>query len=175
MTRLFHLYDVNNDGYLSREDYEEVVNNLAKSHGLSSDSSAYKNIYANYMAVWDLLRRYTDNNRDSVVSLDEYLARYDVLLRQNEVFDSIILTNAELIIEVTDTDGDGKVSEEEFVVSLMCHNVSEEDARAAFRHLDVRRYGFLTRSEWLRHIEEFYKSEDPNALGNWLIGPLPEQ
>lgn len=54
-----------------------------------------------------------------MVSLDEYLARYDVLLQQSEVFDSIILTNAELVIEVTDTDGDGKVSKEEFVVSLI--------------------------------------------------------
>jgi hypothetical protein len=32
--------------------------------------------------------------------------------------------------------------------------------------------GKVTRDELLKNVEEFFYGEDPNAPGNWLVGPL---
>jgi hypothetical protein len=73
---------------------------------------------------------------------------------------------------LSDQDGDGRLSQQEYVANLRSFNVNEAAANEAFRRLDQDGDGYLTQAELSRCVEEFFYSEDPEAPGNWLVGPI---
>jgi Ca2+-binding EF-hand superfamily protein len=82
---------------------------------------------------------------------------------------------AEAAVALADRDGDGKVSEAEAIKSQMAWAggaLTEEQARASFKMTDSDGDGFATAEDMRRMVEQYYTSEDPQAPGNWLLGPL---
>jgi uncharacterized protein (DUF2141 family) len=73
---------------------------------------------------------------------------------------------------LTDRDGDGKISRAEFAANLQAYGVAAPAAAEAFSHLDRDGDGFIDTDELLQNVEEFFYGDDPNAPGNWLVGPL---
>ncbi|MGI5488105.1 hypothetical protein [Microtetraspora malaysiensis] len=51
--------------------------------------------------------------------------------------------------------------------------MSEANGRSAFERLDLDGNGSPSRQELHRANEQFFRSPDAQALGNWLFGPLP--
>lgn len=75
------------------------------------------------------------------------------------------------VIGLWDRDGDQRLSADEFVKLEWCYGATEETARVIFQHLDRDEDGYLTIEECRQDAEEFYRSDDPAAPGNWLFGP----
>lgn len=171
LTVQFNNRDTNNSGMLEKSDYENMAKNIGKLHDLPLDSPEYKSIYAGQMAVWDSIQNLADKDRDGKVSLDEYLEGYDGLLSDEKKFFPFLAGQVKSILTLTDTDGDGKISEEEWVALGGCYNIAEDAARESFGHLDRDGSGYLNVEELKKNFEEFFLSDDPDAPGNWLIGP----
>lgn len=55
---------------------------------------------------------------------------------------------------------------------MTAFHATDAEAAAAFRQLDRNRDGYLTTDELIKNAEEFFFSEDPEAPGNWLVGPF---
>jgi hypothetical protein len=70
-----------------------------------------------------------------------------------------------------DRDHDGRLSIVEYVALNGCYGISEEAAHEAFRHLDPAGTGLLNTEEVTKRVREFFLSDDPEAPGNWIIGP----
>jgi Ca2+-binding EF-hand superfamily protein len=105
------------------------------------------------------------------VSLEEHLEAHEALLSDKELFNQIVMRDSEGLLGLWDQDGDGKLSSQEYVKALWCCGVGEEAAREAFQHLDRDGSGYLTIEKILKALKEFYRSDDPEAPGNWLMGP----
>ena len=172
LTHLFNLYDVDKDGHVDKADYVQVVENLARLRNYTVGTPAYDSLLALYMSIWARLQQSTDANRDQRVTLNEFLTRYDVLLRQQEVAESVVIMMADMVTQMTDTDGDGRIAKAEFVAFLVAHNVDEEDAQSAFQYLDRTGDSLVTRDELLMNVQDFLCSDMPDAPGNWLFGPF---
>jgi hypothetical protein len=106
------------------------------------------------------------------VTQEEYVAAFDQLLSVKDNYHAIVSTWTNSLIELSDRDGDERLSQQEYVANLRSFNVSEAAANEAFRKLDWDGDGYLNRDEVLRNVEEFFYSEDPESPGNWLVGPL---
>jgi hypothetical protein len=52
--------------------------------------------------------------------------------------------------------------------------IDEEHAEVGFEKLDVDGSGYLSKGEVKDAVSQFYFSSDPDARGNWLMGPLDE-
>ena len=61
------------------------------------------------------------------------------------------------------------MNEKEFIAIHTAYNTKEEDAREAFGHLDRNGDQFLSHSEITQAIEEYFVSDDPEAIGNWFL------
>ena len=70
-----------------------------------------------------------------------------------------------------DQNGDGKLSVQEYAKLGWCYGITEEAMREAFQHLDRNGDGYLTIEELTKAVDEFYRSDDPDAPGNWTFGP----
>jgi len=172
LTVLFHHHDMDNDGYLARDDYEEYARRLCEALDLAPGSPEYDAVHTQTLAAWDtdVLKAF-DKDGDNRVSLEEHLASYDVSINDPVLHNQLQTEYANSLLKLWDRDGDGRLSGAEYAALLGCYGVPEEAAREAFGHLDRDGDGYLSTEECLEAIEEFYLSDDPDAPGNWMVGP----
>lgn len=171
LTRLFALYDVDRNGVIERNDYEMVAHSTAHALGYDPGSPEYAALCTEYMASWDNLQQLSDSNNDNRLTQAEFLTGYDNLMAQQERFTAVILGLAKNTLLLQDQDKDGKVSQQEHRDFLVAFNTTEAEATDTFRRLDRDGDGYLTTEEMVLNTEEFFLSSDPQAPGNWLVGP----
>lgn len=172
LTVLFHHHDMDNDGYLARDDYAEYARRVCEALGFAPGSAEYDAVHTQTLAAWDtdVLRAF-DRDGDNRVSLEEHLEAYDVSINDPVLHNQLLTEYANSLLKLWDRDGDGRLSSADYMALLGCYGVPEEAAREAFEHLDSDGDGYLSTEECLQAIEEFHFSDDPDAPGNWLLGP----
>lgn len=171
LTRLFMLYDVDRSGFIERSDYGMVAQMTALAMGHQPASPEYQALYYEYLVGWDNIRAAADSNADDRLTLTEFLLGYDNLMAQRERFDLIIMELVKTIFRLWDRDKDGKVSQEEHAAYWAVFNTTAEEAGDSFRRFDRDGNGYLLTDEMLVNAQEFFFSDDPEAPGNWILGP----
>jgi Ca2+-binding EF-hand superfamily protein len=172
LNALFNLYDVDKNGFVEQADFEQIVHNLATTLGFQPGSPAYTRLHAGHMAIWNNVQQLSGAPGHQRVTLEEFLAGHDRLLSAKDRYLATIGHFGDSVIELSDQDGDGRLSQQEYVANLRSFNVDEAAANEAFRRLDRDGDGYLTHDEISRRVEEFFYSDDPQAPGNWLMGPF---
>jgi len=171
LTRLFSLYDVNGNGVIERGDYELVAHHTAIGLSHQPGSAEYAQLHTEYMASWNNLQQLADSDNDDQLTLAEFLSGYAALMADQERFGTVIMGLVKTTLRLQDTNQDGKVSAEEHRSYMAAFNAAPTDIAEMFRRLDRDGDGFLTTEEMALNTEEFFLSDDPEAPGNWLVGP----
>jgi Ca2+-binding EF-hand superfamily protein len=167
----FRICDTDGNGVLERSDYEQMTSRLITANGLQAGSPVADRIRAAYMEAWSKTEKLADADHDGKVTLEEFLGAMEGKLADKTVYKHLVDDQTATIVELTDHDRDGRIVEADFVANLRAYGQTEEAARAAFRKLDRDGDGFLTKEELIASVQEFLFSEDPEARGNWLLGP----
>jgi Ca2+-binding EF-hand superfamily protein len=174
LSRRFRTYDNDANGYIERGDFEQAAARMSEAFGHGPDSPARRRLHDLCLQLWRHLASVADINADGRISEAEYKAAFAKgLLETPETFEAGYVPFLNAIMEIVDTNGDGKFDVDEYVRwtgSLM--NLPEADAREGFRRLDRDADGFITTHEQLEAIREYYFNDDPQSAGSWLLGPL---
>src|SRR5262249_40174854 len=103
---------------------------------------------------------------------EELLRAAEVFLSDRESVRGYVRGDVQLLFDALDTDGDGRVTLDEYRRYLEVCGVKGSSAEAFFAHADLDENGRLTRREMADAVEEFLLGEDASAAGNYLFGPL---
>jgi hypothetical protein len=169
LAALFGHHDQDRDGFLTKADYEGFAQRICELWDRLPGTAEYETAYAQNMAVWDYVQQVADMNHDGRISLDEFLASYDNTLSDEKLFDQMVVEYGTTLFNLSDRDGDGRISGAEMVGLLKCYGLPQESAQEAFRALDVDESGSLSVEQLMKRAREYY-SDDPSAAGNWLFG-----
>lgn len=174
----FDLIDEDDDGVIDVEDFEGRADRLLQKRALT-DENARQTLRRQMTKWWNDLCTAIDKNEDDRVSRNEWISFWEAIQtaveqsknQNNPVLESL-KHSAEVTFDAIDTTGNGRVSEEEYAewLAVWGANGSSE----AFQRLDRNDDGYLTQDNLLKATLEFYLSNDSEAPGNALYGPLPE-
>jgi Ca2+-binding EF-hand superfamily protein len=174
LARRFRTYDLDGDGYIEREDFELAAKRTGAEFGLSPDAPARQRLTHLLLELWQHLAAVADADADGGIGEAEYKAAFAAgMLETPDSFDQGYLPFLEALMDVVDTDGDGKLTADDHIRwSRALMKAPEDVARETHRRADTDGDGYITTRELLELIREFYFDEDPNSAGSWALGPL---
>ena len=171
LTKLFRLYDANNDGVLVQQDFTTLAVRLANLRQNLRASSQYPQILAHLQQDWVCLCEAADRNRDARITLEEWLSYYDRVLNDIKQYASRVVALLTLLFDAFDQDDDGQISEQEWINLLSLFNVLPIYASSIFLNLDIDQDGALNQDELLNLIHDFFYIDEPSAPANFMFGP----
>lgn len=171
-THYFHLIDEDGNGIVEVSDFALRAQRLAATHNVTADGRREK-LRDQVMTWWDHICTISDFDGDARVTLPEWKAYWRSIQRGVERGDNTLQTlnrAARNTLHAVDRDGNERVTPQEYAAWLKAWGA--DGYEVAFRHLDRGGKGFLTEEDLVVAIHEFYLSDEPDAPGNALYGPL---
>lgn len=172
LTRYFRVYDVDDDGVIGPTDFERVVENLRVLHGLDPDSSGHRGLRSGYTRRWEAVCASADADEDGTVDLTEWLIYWDGVLEDADRFADEVSTLAERLFDFFDLDEDDRLGPDEFCDFFAAYGLGATIARQIFVDLDLDGDGAISRREMVLMAQQFFRSDDPEAPGSRLFGPV---
>ena len=175
LTKLFAMYDAQNHGVLQFSDFERIVHKLADLRGWKIGEERYDKLKNKYAYRWITMqaeiKKKIHKNMDYKIDIDEWL-KYHELAFQDESYRREVTIFAELIFDIIDLDRSGKLDQLEWMTLYQVFNIPVVYANESFEKMDYNHDGLLSKEEFLPLIEDFYCSDDSNATGNEIFGPI---
>ena len=172
LDRRFTLLDVNGDGTIQQDDYEELAQRLISGANLRPADPKAAAVASSLLDIWQALGAKVDTDRDGKITQDEWRRSVEGSLIERDGFDRVIGPAAAAVLAAYDADGNGAVSADEFRTFLTAMRVEPASADESFRRLNSSGSGMLSVDEITVALRDFYTSADPEAPGNWLYGPV---
>lgn len=172
LTRYFQVYDIDDDGRIDAADFERIVENVRILHGEDGRSGEPDPLRDAYMKLWDGLSSAADGDGDGGVSLDEWLAYWQITLGDDQRYREEVLELTDRLFTIFDLDEDGTIGAAEFIDFYGIFGLPVDLAETVFVELDTDGDGIISREELIDASGDFLRSDDPNAPGNLLFGPI---
>lgn len=172
IARLFAMYDANKDGVIQKQDLHRVFLGLMNARGLTPDSPEFGSFETRWMSRWTKMREAADVNRDNLVTLNEYFDYFDRSLNAEGGYETQVRSIGDLAFMVSDRDGDGVITLDEFRGFYRAIGLDGSFADDLYRRLQLTPDSRMSKDANLELIRQFFTSEDPQAAGNWFMGPF---
>ncbi|MBY6307380.1 EF-hand domain-containing protein [Streptomyces clavuligerus] len=171
--KLFDWFDQSHDGLLTRADFRAMSGlfSALAPEGDQENVSAFEEAFDKW---WQLLVAHTGVQEDGEVTRQEFFGVMETGVTSPEPFEDTVMAIVNALMRTLDTNGDGVLSQDEYVRMYDALGIPPEHSGAAFRLLDRDGDGSISHEEFRLAIHEFYLSTDENAPGNWLIGPFDQ-
>jgi Ca2+-binding EF-hand superfamily protein len=172
--RMFQIYDADDDGIITLEDYLRWVNDVARRRGWDEDAPDYRRLRSNAISRWTALQKHADDDTNERVTLAEYLFWTQRRLEEAEAsgdFDAYQQWATDLF-HFFDRENDGRVSLEEYRAVVEEYDTDSDSAEEKFRQLDADGDGYIMRDEMTQLLVDFWTSDDPDAAATYALGAL---
>ncbi|MFE2287619.1 EF-hand domain-containing protein [Streptomyces sp. NPDC059443] len=175
LDRAFAHMDVNGDQVIDEHDIIGLGSRLLSALGEPATSPKATQVMGGLVDFWQELFTELDVDRDGKVTPQEYKQGMTRLYQGGgAAYDRSFRPMVQAMLLVVDTDGDGRISTEEFHKAQLAFDtkLNREDADVLFARIDTNHDGFLSVDELLDAVREYYTGDDEDAPGNLLFGEL---
>ena len=172
----FHIVDLDRNAYIEAADWDALAQNLCALRGIPEGSEAYGQVMGVVGTVWENICKVCGVTPEGRIDLEQWLEFEDQMAVNCDeaLYDNYVNTLVRGAFDVFDVNKDGQLSLQEWAQLYAAWRVEPRFAPEAFQKIDRDGNGFITKDELVQVVKEFHQSDDPNAPGNWLFGPIPE-
>jgi juvenile hormone diol kinase len=168
-THLFNIYDTDNSGVVTKEDFELKAQTIAKLLQIEQQSAAYNRLYTEVIADWEHLQKDADQDGDGQVTLEEWLAHGYTRITSSNMYETC-QKEAKAVFELFDQNGDGLLSRQEYCTLIKAWGVSDQEVEVACSKVGLGEDNTLTKEQLVQLLGQFHKSDDPDSPGNYMFG-----
>jgi hypothetical protein len=172
LDRAFDHIDANGNGVVEREDLLGLGARILVGFGESPTSVTGNRLVGSFDGVWSALALALERDGDSGIARPDFRTGMLAAFVRGDGYELVFKPATLAVAQLCDGDGDGLIGPGEFRTVLSAFGTAYDDVDEAFDRLDREGRGALTVDELVLAAADFYTSEDPNAAGNWLFGPL---
>ncbi|MFI0410125.1 EF-hand domain-containing protein [Actinomadura sp. 3N508] len=171
--RYFTALDSNEDGRLSRSDFELAGLRYAEKLGYAAGSAEQRRLSDMSVALWTDMVSPMDTDGDGEVTYEEFWAAIEQNLGSDRADYAKVRPVIEIYFTMADSDSDGEISREEFTTMFTTAvRVPEADVAANFSAITAEHAEVLTLARFHEAMAEFCYGTDPQAPANHLFGRL---
>jgi Ca2+-binding EF-hand superfamily protein len=167
-TQYFEATDMDGDGKVTKSDYLSSADKVIAVLKLDPASSPAQLLKANYAQTWDNLVKGSD--REEFVTADWWIEHFSRIGSDGAYLDAYVAGRANAILQLFDADRDQHISKEEWTVFFSTIGHPERHYETGFQKLDQNHDGLLASDDIKTAAREFFASDDPGAIGNWMFG-----
>jgi Ca2+-binding EF-hand superfamily protein len=172
-TILFGWIDQDQDGYLTRDDFQQMAGLFTGLPGGDNPENSQA-LREGFEKFWSLLLDSGDADADGRIGPEEFISIMKSSVTAPGNFEDTVIRIVDAFMRIVDTTGDGSLSFDEYVRMYDGLGIDPAHSSDAFRRLDRDGDGKISKEEFRAAITEFYLSDDENAPGNWLLGPMDQ-
>jgi Ca2+-binding EF-hand superfamily protein len=174
--KLFHLFsllDINRNGYLQLNDFEEISERLAAKAKVELGKDEHRVIVQRCVRLFYKLTADIPNITREHIHYVDWEKFFEVnILRSNdkEVLDKYVDLFFDFIFKTFDENNDGYISKKEYNDIFEVYGLDTGYIDKSFDSLDIFRDGRLSRYELKNAIETFLISDDHSDRANLIFG-----
>lgn len=171
---IFNVLDFDNNGYIEKEDFIAVAENLCMVRGEETNTEESRLIMNQCIKLWEGLAYFIDENNDNRCTIQEWIAFIENHLIKAKVEESDLYIQSAVsgIFDLYDVNNDGHISWEEYLDIFLSFRLNASLVARSFKILDTNNDQSLSKTELISAISEFLISNDINLPGNWIFGDL---
>lgn len=166
-------YDINHDGMISWEDFEDYITRITETNGWKKGDEKYTHALDTLTHIWDGLRAQADDNMDSEVSNQEWLKMWEGCVSAIESKGEIpawLQKYEDFMFSVADTSGDGVIDHDEYHAAYVGYGLSDKNIEDSFNRTTQNGKVELNKANYAKLWNEFFSSKDKSLPGNYLFG-----
>lgn len=174
-TRLFEIYDADNQGFVNKATFEKLVKDLAFRIGWIEVDPEYQILMDKWMNFWDTIYKYGDMDENNRLTISEFLIGFDFIINEMpESFEKVLIQVPYYLFQIHDTNQDGVISREEYKVFLddIGSGLDDEAIDKLFIKIDLDGNKVITKDEFNQFVFQFYFSNNEDEPGNFLYGKI---
>ncbi|MEQ9405836.1 MAG: EF-hand domain-containing protein [Cyclobacteriaceae bacterium] len=171
LERFFYILDFDRNGIIEEADFLAIAENLCVLWGVREESAEYVKVMNSFAEDWKSFNHFV-NNDDGKANWDHLVEFADKMIVNGdpEMFASYVDGFTGEVFDNFDSDRDGYISLNEFIDLFVAYRIEVRFAAKAFRKIDLNHDDLISRGELISAVKEFFRSDDPEAPGNWLFG-----
>lgn len=163
---LFNVLDVDSNGVLEESDGKALAERLISAHGGQGDKA--DSVRGSMSAWWNTLS--AEMGGGGPFSQEQLASALETIATDEQRFDALVRPISDSVFRLYDTNGDGRISFEEFRRAEVAMGVSASDAEALFRRLDLDGNGTLSPDEVAGAVHGYYVDPSPDSPGAAFFG-----
>ncbi len=168
ITLLFLVFDVDENGYIERDDFLKIAKDLGAIRNLEPDSVQFATLRTAFTDLYDNLSKLMDRNADARVELDEWITYFEKMMATDEMYKDTSNKLSASIFGLLDDNRDEQISLAEYKLFADVYRI--DDVNDVFNKLDANGDGVITADEFHQMVDQFFTSDDPDAPGNYSFG-----
>ncbi len=163
---LFDTLDTDGDQAVTWADYQRLVNRYLSGYGMEASAPRAVAIQEAYESLWGTLVRTSAEVR---LNREQFVDAMQEATEDRSRWNTAEAV-AEAVFDLLDGDGDGTISQEEFLVYAKALGAQEEDARKRFAHVDTDGDGDMSREEFVQSARLYLFGDDIDSPGGFVFG-----
>ncbi|WP_017603567.1 EF-hand domain-containing protein [Nocardiopsis alkaliphila] len=165
---LFDVLDIDDDKVVTWDDYQRLVNRYVTGYGLEAQEPRARAIQSAYEALWGKLVDLS-GGEEGRLDRERFVAAIHAV-SEDRTRSNAAEAVAEAIFDLLDADGDGRISEVEFLIYANALGAEEVSARKRFAHVDTDGDGDIDREEFVLSARRYLFGGDIDSPGGFVFG-----
>lgn len=167
MRTLHGIFDINNDGVISFDDFKLLAQNFGDLGHLSKEEMT--EFVEVLRMTWEA--NFGEVDPYNLVSVEQYLAEMYHTMTDKDLKKKVHKF-LPYLFQAVDHDHSGEISISEFKLFFKCLGLTDRDAEVSFAAIDKNGDGMISIKEFVKLGRDFFLTENPKRISRHFWGPL---